>query len=105
MKLTISARNFELTDALKDFAKKKATKLERFDHYLIDSHLVLEKDKSTSIIELTMVVKHATINSLVKNPDIYLGISEVVKKVERQLEKYEARFRERKRTAMKTKRI
>jgi putative sigma-54 modulation protein len=104
MNLTISARNFELTDALKDFAEKKAAKLERFDHYLIDGHLVLEKDKSTSVIELTMVVKHATINSRVKNPDIYLGISEVVKKVERQLIKYEARFRERKRTAMKTKR-
>jgi putative sigma-54 modulation protein len=103
--LTISARNFELTDALKDFAEKKAAKLERFDHYLIDGHLVLEKDKSTSIIELTMVVKHATINSRVKNPDIYLGISEVVKKVERQLERYEARFRERKRISMKTKRV
>jgi putative sigma-54 modulation protein len=105
MNLTITARNFELTDALKDFAEKKAAKLERFDHYLIDGHLILEKDKSMSVIELTMVVKHANINSQVKNPDIYLGISEVVKKVERQLEKYEARFRERKRTAMKTKRI
>jgi len=105
MNLTISARNFDLTDALKDFAEKKTAKLERFDHYLIDGHLVLEKDKATSIIELTMNVKHATINSQVKNPDIYLGISEVVKKVERQLVKYEARFRARKRTAMKTKRV
>jgi len=104
MKLTISARNFDLTDALKDFAEKKAAKLERFDHYIIDGHLVLEKDKTISIIELTMIVKHATINSRVKNPDIYLGITEVVKKVERQLEKYEARFRERKRVAMKTRR-
>jgi ribosome-associated translation inhibitor RaiA len=51
-----------------------------------------------------MMVKHGAVNSVVKNPDIYLGISDVIKKIERQLEKYEARFRERKRIARKTKR-
>lgn len=105
MNIRISARNFDLSDALKEFTEKRTAKLERFTPYVIDGHLVLEKDKATSIIELTMIVKHATINSRVKNPDIYLGISDVFKKVERQLEKYEARFRERKRTAMKTKRV
>ncbi len=104
MKVNVSARNFDLTEALSDFARKKLEKLERFSPYVIDGHLVLEKDKSTSIIELTMMVKHGSVNSQVKNPDIYLGISDVVKKVERQLEKYEARFRERKRIARKTRR-
>lgn len=104
MNVTVSARNFELTDALREFSRKKLERLERFDPYIIDSHLVLEKDKGMSIIELTMMLKHGNVNSLVKNPDIYLGISDVVKKVERQLEKYEARFRERKRLARKTRR-
>jgi len=102
MELIITARNFELSDILKQYAKKKMSKLQRFSNYIIDGNLVLEKDKSTSIIELTLSVKHSFITSKVKNPDIYMGISEVFKKIERQLDKYEAKFRERKRLAHKT---
>ncbi|MEO0215807.1 MAG: ribosome-associated translation inhibitor RaiA [candidate division WOR-3 bacterium] len=105
MNLTISARNFELTDALTAYAGKKLNKLRRFSHHIIDGHLVLEKDKSISIVEISLLVKHSTITSKVKTNDIYQGINEIVKKAERQLQKYEEKFRERKRVAAKTKRI
>ena len=104
MDLIITARNFQLSDTLQQYAKKKMSKLKRFSHYIIDGNLVLERDKSMSIIELTLSVKHAAINSKVKNVDIYRGISEVFKKIERQLDKYEAKFRERIRIAQKTRR-
>ena len=104
MKLNITARNFDLSDALQEYVTKKIEKIKRFDHYVIDSNMIIEKDKGTSIIELTLSVKHSSVTSRVKNPDIYLGINDVIRKVERQLEKYEAKFRERKRLAQKTRR-
>jgi len=104
MKINITARNFELSDALQEYVTKKIEKLKRFDHYVIDANMIMEKDKGTSIIELKLSVKHSSVTSRVKNPDIYMGINEVTRKVERQLEKYEAKFRERKRTAQKTRR-
>jgi putative sigma-54 modulation protein len=104
MDVRITARNFDLTDALNEYTQKKISKLHRFENNVIDGNLVLEKDKSINIIELTLVVKHSVITSTVKNPDIYLGINDVFKKIERQLDKYEAKFRERKRIAQKTRR-
>jgi putative sigma-54 modulation protein len=104
MKVTITARNFDLSDAIKDYAVKRLEKLKHFEHYIIDAHMIMEKDKGTSIIELTLSVKHSSIASRVNNPDIYLGINDVVRKVERQLDKYEGKFRERKRLAQKTRR-
>ncbi len=104
MKLNITARNFDLSEAIKEYATKKLEKLKHFDHYIIDAAMVMEKDKGTSIIEMTLAVKHSSITSRVNNPDIYMGINDVVKKVERQLEKYEGKFRERKRLAQKTRR-
>lgn len=104
MELKIAARNFHLNDALEEYAKKKVEKLERFSHHIIDGDLILEKDKALSIVELNLSVKHSVITSKVKNHDIYLGINEVFKKIERQLIKYEEKFRERKRIAQKTKR-
>ena len=105
MNLTISARNFELSEALNEYAKNKLSKLKRFEHVITGGHLVLEKDKSISMVELTLLVKHSTINSKVTNNDVYLGINEVTKKIERQLEKYEAKFRERKRLAAKKRQL
>jgi len=104
MKINITARNFKLSDALQEYVTKKIEKLKRFDHYVIDANMIMEKDKGTSIIELKLSVKQSSVTSRVKNPDIYMGINEVTRKVERQLEKYEAKFRERKRIAQKTRR-
>jgi putative sigma-54 modulation protein len=104
MKINITARNFDLSDALRDYITKKIEKMKRFEHYILDTNMIMEKDKGTSIIELTLAVKHSSITSRVKNPDIYMGINDSVKKVERQLEKYEAKFRERKRQAQKARR-
>ncbi|MEO0094820.1 MAG: ribosome-associated translation inhibitor RaiA [candidate division WOR-3 bacterium] len=105
MNITISARNFTLTDAMTEFAGKKFLKLKRFEHHIIDGNLILEKDKSISVVELTLHVKHSTITCKVNTQDIYQGIIDIVKKAERQLQKYEDKFKERKRIAAKTKRI
>ena len=104
MKTNITARNFRLSEALREYTTKKLEKLKRFDHYIIDADMILEKDKGISVIELTLSVKHSSVTSRVKNPDIYMGINDAVRKVERQLAKYEAKFRERKRLAQKTRR-
>ena len=104
MELNITAKNFHLNDTLEDYAKKKMEKLKRFSHHMINGDLILEKDKAHSIVELNFTVKHSVITSQVKDHDIYLGITEAFKKIERQLIKYEDKFRERKRIAQKTKR-
>jgi|UniRef100_A0A7C4TIU6 putative sigma-54 modulation protein len=104
MNIRISARNFTLTDALTEFAGKKLAKLKRFEHHIIDGTLVLEKDKAISLVELNLQVKHSKIVCRVNTQDIYQGIIDVAKKAERQLQKYEDKFKERKRLAAKKKR-
>ncbi len=104
MVVKIAARNFRLSKTLEGYARKKLGKLERYSHHIIDGDLILEKDKSICVVELNLAVKHSAMTSKVKNHDIYVGINEVVKKSERQLKKYEEKFRERKRVAQKTRR-
>jgi ribosomal subunit interface protein len=104
MEFNIAARNFHLDDVLEDYANNKIKKLERYSHHIISGDLILEKDKSFCMVELNLSVKHSTITSKVKNHDLYQGMNEVFRKIERQLKKYEDKFRERKRVAQKTKR-
>lgn len=104
MEFNIAAKNFHLDDALETYAKKKIEKLERYSHHIINGDLILEKDKSFCMVELNLSVKHSIITSKVKNHDMYQGMNDAFKKLERQLKKYEDKFRERKRVAQKTKR-
>ncbi len=104
MELNITARNFHLTDKLEEYSRKKMKKLKRFSHHIISADLILERDRAINIVELNLSVKHSVVTSRVKNHDFYLGINEVFKKIERQLTKYEEKFRERKRLAQKTRR-
>lgn len=104
MELKIATKNFHLNDILEQYAQKRWAKLERYSHHIINGSLLLEKDRAISIVELNLSVKQSTITSKVKNHDIYQGINEVFKKIERQLVKYEEKFRERKRIAQKTRR-
>lgn len=104
MEFNIAARNFRLDDVMETYAKNKIAKLERYSHHIINGDLLLEKDKSFCLVELNLSVKHSIITSKVKNYDMYMGMNEVFRKIERQLKKYEEKFRERKRVAQKTKR-
>ena len=104
MEVKITARNFQLSKTLETYARKKLAKLKRYSHHIIDGDLILEQDKAICVVELNLAVKHSAVTSKVKNHDIFAGINEVVKKSERQLKKYEAKFRERKRVAQKTRR-
>lgn len=103
--IILSARGFKLTDAITEFAWKKLARLKRFKHHIIDGALVLEKAKSISMVELSIRVKHTAITCRVNTQDIYQGIIDVAKKAERQLQKYEDKFKERRRIAAKTKRV
>jgi len=105
MDFNIAARNFRLDDVLEEYANKKIKKLERYSHHIINGELILEKDRSLCLVELNLSVKHSTITSKVNNHDMYQGITEVFRKIERQLKKYEDKLHERKRVAQKTKRI
>jgi ribosomal subunit interface protein len=89
---------------LQEYANKKLQKLERFSHHIIKSELIMEKDKAVYMVELNLSVKNSLITSKVKIPDIYDGIHDVFRKAERQLKKYEDKFRERKRVMQKSKR-
>ncbi|KPJ64105.1 hypothetical protein AMJ44_13395 [candidate division WOR-1 bacterium DG_54_3] len=52
MQIRTTARHFDLTDDLKNFAEKNIEKLEKYFNHIIDSHLILDMEKSRMTAEL-----------------------------------------------------
>jgi ribosomal subunit interface protein len=104
MDLKITARNFDMSDAIQDLARALSARLDRFSALIVDAHLILEKEKPLDLVELTVAIKKGFLRADIRTNDMYQGMHEVFAKVEKQLKKRREILRERKRTAQKGKR-
>lgn len=93
MKLTISGKNINVTDALKEHVKKRLGKLDKFFDENTEAQVTLSVTKDTHIVEVTVYLNGGIIlRGEEKTGDMYASIDNVVDKVERQVKKYKTRI-------------
>lgn len=96
MQIRTTARHFDLTDDLKDFVERHLRKLERFFDQIIDSHLILEMEKSRMTAELKLKVYGTVLTSKHRSFDMYDSVEKVIDKMERQLKTYKGKLQDKK---------
>src|SRR5512137_384769 len=99
MQTTITARHFELTDQLKDFIDRKAEKLERYSHYIMNMELILTKGSPLKEIEGKVHLKHELLTAKAQSKDLLLGISEVVDRLLTQMKRHDQKMHDRRKSA------
>jgi putative sigma-54 modulation protein len=92
MQIRTTARHFDLTDDLKIFAEKQIGKLERYFNNIIDSHLILEMEKSRMSAELKLKVYGTVLTSKHRSFDMYDSVEKVIDKMEGQLKRYKGKL-------------
>ena len=88
MRITISGRNIELTEGLKQAVEEKLSKLEKFFKPDTDVYVTLSVEKDRQKIEVTIPAKGHVIRSEQVSNDMYVSIDLVEEVIERQLKKY-----------------
>lgn len=94
MDIRVTARHFDLTQELKDYAETTIEPLRRYFDKIIDTHLILDIEKHRQMAELTMSVYGQNLIAHAVTNDMYASIDEVTDKMSRQLKKYNDRFSE-----------
>ncbi len=94
MQIRTTARHFELTDDLRDFAEKGIQKLGRYFNHIIDTHLILETEKSRMTAELKIKVYGTVLTSKHKSFDMYDSVEKVIGKMEVQLKRYKGKLKD-----------
>lgn len=92
MQITITARNLEMTDALRQYAEDKVTRLEKFVDRIASAHVVLSIQKHRQIAEVTLRVRDLTIRGEEASGNLYSAIDLVADKIERQILRYKERI-------------
>ncbi|HHO55275.1 MAG TPA: ribosome-associated translation inhibitor RaiA [Trueperaceae bacterium] len=89
-------RHIEITEAMRNYAEEKLSKLDRFSNQIMDAKVVMSYSKSKTInpakVEIQINVPHGIVRAEESGADSYAAIDLVTDKLERQLKRLKGRF-------------
>jgi putative sigma-54 modulation protein len=96
MKITTTARHYELTPALKEYAESKIQNLKTYFDNIVSAHIILSLEKYRHAVEVTLHVNGRDIVGHDVSEDMYVSVDRVAERLERQLLKYKGKLRQKK---------
>ena len=92
MRITITGRNIDLTQGIKEAVEERLSKLEKYFTPDTDVFVTCSVEKERQKIEVTIPIKGHVIRSEQVSNDMYVSIDLVEEVIERQLKKYRTRL-------------
>ncbi|CCB86637.1 MULTISPECIES: ribosome hibernation-promoting factor, HPF/YfiA family [Parachlamydia] len=92
--ITVTGRHVLVTEAMKNYAIEKVSKIDRLSHRIIDVIITMDIQKLEHRVDIVLKVDHIKIKSHAVCDDMYVSIDKAVDKLERQLLKYKSRIRD-----------
>ncbi|NIM20356.1 MAG: ribosome-associated translation inhibitor RaiA [Candidatus Latescibacteria bacterium] len=99
MKVTTTARHYELTPALKDYAESKVYHLKKYFDQIVNAHITFTLEKYRHTVEITVHVNGRDFKSKDVSEDMYASVDGAVEKLERQILKHKGKRQKRKNQA------
>ncbi len=92
MRITISGKNVEITDALREQITKKVSKLERYFDENTEVQVTMSVEKNRHIMEVTIPFNGAMVRAEEYTDDMYKTLDKVLDKLEKQIHKYRTKL-------------
>jgi len=104
MQLSVTFRHMEPSDALKEYAQEKISRVEKYLDAPVEAHVVMSVEKFRHTADVTISADSLKINGQEQTGDMYSAIDMVVDKLERQVKRFRQKNKNRKpKTRTKTK--
>ena len=94
MNVVITGRHFDVTEGMKAHVNDKITKLDKFYHKILESHVILSVEKFRHIAEITVIGKHFKLTATETTSDMYASIDAAIASLEKQLRKLHDKIKE-----------
>lgn len=96
MHIDITFKNMDPSEALKQYATKRLSKIGKYIDRPTEAHVVLSVEKIRHKAEVTLNADGVIINAVEITEDLYSAIDMVMDKLERQVKKHKGKLQERK---------
>jgi ribosomal subunit interface protein len=94
--IKLTAKNFELTDRMREYINKRLAKLDRYSKHILKSNIVFEEFRGRYKGEFFVEVsKKGLLKASFENSDFYALIDNLREKMEVQLKRFEEKLKRR----------
>ena len=101
MQITITARHFELTKAIRDYVESSCLKLKKYFDHIINIHVTLALENNRNLCEISLHAGKFGLQSQAEEMDMYLSIDNSLDKMEAQIKKLKDRVTDHQKRALK----
>lgn len=94
MEIQITGKNMPVTEGIKQWVFRKASKFERYVPQLVESHVIVKKEKYFYVAEVTVLARHQRIFGEGRDKEnLYTAIDEACDRVAKQLRKFREKIK------------
>jgi len=92
VRIIVRGKNLQVTDALRRYAEKRLSKLEKFLGENVEVQVTMSVARDRHIVEVTAVLDGYLLRGEEATGDMYSSIDLVLEKLEKQMEKYKTKL-------------
>ncbi len=96
MQVIVTFRHVEPTEGLRQHAEEKVQRVHKYLRRPIEAHVTLTVEKQRHIAEVQLSANHLNITATEETDDLYSAIDLAMSKIERQVKKHTAKYKEHK---------
>jgi len=101
MQTTITARHFELTNAIRDHIEVACEKIDKYFDHIINVHFILSLENNRNKAEMILNVPKNSFKSESSEKDMYLTIDYAIDKMEHQIKKLKGKWTDHQKKGLK----
>ena len=87
MQITITARHFDLTKAIRSTIEDSCEKLTRYFDQIVNIHITLSLENSRNLVDMSLHASKFNLQAQAQAMDMYLAINEAIDNMEAQIKK------------------
>ena len=96
MNIVITARHFDITDALKSRIEERLSKLQKFSSDLMEASMIIDLMEKRSLVELILHSRTSDFYATAKSYELQMAVDNAIKKMKKQLKSHHDRLKEHK---------
>lgn len=93
-RINVQGRHVYVTEAMKNYAYDKLSKIERFHDHIIELHVMLDIQKMEQSVAVVLLFDHFQVKVAASSTDMYVSIDRAVEKLQSKIRRWKGRIQD-----------
>lgn len=93
-RIVVVGRQVQVTEAMKNYAIEKLSKIDKFHNHIMDIHVTMDIQKLEHVVTIVLMLSHIKVKVQAVSNDMYVSIDRAVDRLQTQLRRWKSRIQD-----------